>query len=77
MKTRGFSSKTGRKTTDRMGTRKNTRVGEAGSHLVYLPEDIGPVGRWKKRIGKTDDDSCGKCGVQVTVWHLVFECPVN
>ena len=33
--------------------------------------------KWKKRIGKTDDDSCGKCGVQETGWHLVFECPVN
>ena len=28
-------------------------------------------------IGKTDDDSCVKCGVQETGWHLVFECPVN
>ena len=32
---------------------------------------------WKKRIGKTEDDSCKKCGSQETGWHLVFECPVN
>ncbi len=38
-KTRGLSLKAGRTTTDRMGTRKYTKVGEAGSHLVYLPED--------------------------------------
>ena len=31
----------------------------------------------KKRIGKTGDDSCGKCVVQETGWHLLFECPVN
>ena len=37
----------------------------------------GPVGKWKKRIGKTEDDNCGKCGVQETGWHLVFECPVS
>ena len=38
-KTRGFSPKAGRKTTDRMGTGKDTKIGEGGSHLVYLPED--------------------------------------
>ena len=37
----------------------------------------GPVGKWKKRIGNTKDDNCGKCGVQETGRHLVFECPVN
>ena len=35
------------------------------------------MGKWKKRIGKTEDDSCDVCGVQETGWHLVFECPVN
>ncbi len=39
--------------------------------------DRGPVRKWKKRIGKTNDDSCGMCGVQETGWHLVSECPVN
>ena len=39
--------------------------------------DRGPVGKWKKRIGRTEDDNCRKCGVQETGWHLVFECPVN
>ncbi len=39
--------------------------------------DRGPVGKWKKRIGKTEDDNCKKCGVQETGWHLVFECPMN
>ena len=32
---------------------------------------------WKKRIGKTEDDTCKNCGVQETGWHLVLECPVN
>ena len=35
------------------------------------------MGKWKKRIGMTNDDNCGKCGVQETGWHLGFECPVN
>ena len=39
--------------------------------------DRGPVGKWKKRIGKTEDDNCAKCGIQETGWHLVFKCPVN
>ena len=39
--------------------------------------DRGPVGKWKKRIRKTEDDSCERSGVQETGRHLVFECPVN
>ena len=49
----------------------------AATWYTYLRTDRGPVGKWRKRIGKTDDDSCGKCGVQETGRHLVFECPVN
>ena len=44
---------------------------------TYLRIDRGPVGKRKERIGKTDDDSCGVCGVQETDWHLVIECPLN
>ena len=39
--------------------------------------DRGPIGKWKKRIGKTEDDNCERCEVQETGKHLVFECPVN
>ncbi len=39
--------------------------------------DRGPIGKWELRIGNTEDDSCERCGVQETGWHLVFECPVN
>ena len=28
-------------------------------------------------MGKTEDDNCLKFRMQVTGWHLVFECPVN
>ena len=49
----------------------------AATWYTYMRTDRGPVGRWKKRIGKTEDDSCKKCGVQETGRHLVFECPVN
>ena len=49
----------------------------AATWYTYLRTDRGPVGKCKKRIGKTDNDSCGKCGVQETGRHLVFECPVN
>ena len=44
---------------------------------TYLRTDRGPLGKWKKRIGNTEDDSCEGCGVQETSRHLVFECPVN
>ena len=44
---------------------------------TYMRTDRGPVGIWKKRIGKTEDDNCAICGIQETGWHLVFECPVN
>lgn len=49
----------------------------AATWYTYLRTDRGPVGKWKKRIGKTDDDSCGRCGGQETGLHLVFECPIN
>ena len=39
--------------------------------------DRGPAGKWKKHIGKTEDDKCAKCRIQETGWHLIFECPVN
>ena len=39
--------------------------------------DRGPVDKWKARIGKSEDDSCGMCGVQETGRHLAFEFPVN
>ena len=35
------------------------------------------MGIWKERIGKTEDDTCGRCGIQDTGWHLGFECPTN
>ena len=49
----------------------------ATTWYTYLRTDRGPVVKWKKRIGKTEDDSCEMCGVQETGWHLTFECPVN
>ena len=49
----------------------------ADTWYTYLRTDRGPVGKWKKRIGKTDDGSCGRCGVQETGWHLIIECLVN
>ena len=49
----------------------------AATWYTYMRTDRGPVGKWKKRIGKTEDDNCEKCRVQETGWHLVFECPVN
>ncbi len=33
----------------------------AATWYTYLRTDRGPVGKWKKRSGKTDDDSCEKC----------------
>ena len=49
----------------------------AATWYTYMRTDRGPVGKWKKRIGKTEDDNCANCGIQETGWHLVFECPVN
>ena len=49
----------------------------AATWYTYMRTDRGPVGKWKKRIGKTGDDNCKNCGVQETGWHLVFECPIN
>ena len=49
----------------------------AATWYTYMRTDRGPVGKWKKRIRKTEDDNCRKCRVQETGWHLVFECPVN
>ena len=49
----------------------------ATTWYTYLRTDRGSVGKWKKRIGKTEDNSCEMCGVQETGWHLTFECPVN
>ena len=61
-----------------MGPRKGPRWGRrAATWYTYMRTDRGPVVKWKKRIGKTGDDSCKKCGAQETGWHLVFECPVN
>ena len=61
-----------------MRTRKDPEVGRrATTWYTYLRTDRGPVGKWKKRIEKTEDDSCGMCGVRETGWHLAFECPVN
>ena len=68
----------GGKTAGGVRTRKDPEVGEADYYMVHLPEDRQGASReWKKRIGKTEDDSCGICGVQETGWHLAFECPVN
>ena len=36
----------------------------------------GPVGVWKRRVGK-GDGMCSVCGVIETGSHVVFECPVN
>lgn len=35
------------------------------------------MGKWKKLIGKADNDSCKENGVQETGWHLVFKCPIS
>ncbi len=49
----------------------------AATWYTYLRTDRGPVGKWKKRIGKIENDNCAKCGIQETGWHLMFGCPVN
>ena len=49
----------------------------AATWFTYMRTDREPVGIWKKRIGKIEDDNCRRCGVQETGWHLMFECPVN
>ena len=49
----------------------------AATWYTYLRTDRGPIGVWKKRIGKAEDENCKKCGVQETGWHLTLEWPVN
>ena len=49
----------------------------AATWYTYMRTDREPVAKWKKRIGKTEDHNCKKCGVQETGWHRVFECPLN
>ena len=49
----------------------------AATWYIYMRTDRGPVGKWKKCIGKTEDDNWEKFRVQETGWHLVFECPLN
>ena len=39
---------------------------QATTWYTYLRTDRGPVGKWRKWIGKTDDDKCGVFGVQET-----------
>ena len=62
----------------RWGLGKITRGGRrAVTWYTFLRTDRGPVWKWKKRLRTTNDNSCGKWGVQEAGWHLMFECPVN
>ena len=46
--------------------------------MIYLLKNRqGTCGKMEKRIGKTEDDTYGRCGIQERGWHLVSECPKN
>ena len=51
---------------------------EAGRHVVHVSKNgQGTSGNMEEKNWKSEDDGYGKCGVQETGWHLVFECPAN
>ena len=37
----------------------------------------GPLRKWKKKIGKADDDEYNTCMVEERGHYAAFECPLN